>query len=138
MSKINVNATTYDLVSTLKLDEIKMLEAIGSPALAIRDKDDNCIFKVMSGKKAATCESAIQFADHDMDGYAVITFPMDTGVKKETMYEKMYGAVGAWKHYLDKIEETAKAAVAEEIARKEAFIKELAGTATAETDATAQ
>ena len=139
MSKIKMNATTYELVSAMKLDDIKMLESINSPALAIRDKDGNCIFKVMSGRSAATCESAVQFADHDVDGFAVMTFAMDTDASKESIYEEMYKTVGAWKGNLDLIEASAAKAVDAEKARKAAFINELGGTdAAAETDTAAQ
>lgn len=139
MSKIKMNATTYELVSDLKLADIKMLEAIGSPALAIRDKDGNCIFKVMSGRSAATCDTAVQFADHDVDGFAVMTFAMDTDMSKDQIHDEMYKTIGAWKGRLDSIEIEAAEAIKAEKARKAAFIKELEGTAApADTDTAAQ
>lgn len=130
MSKIKMNATTYDFVSALKMDDIKMLEAIHSPALAIRDKDGNCIFKLMTGTSDATCESGVQFSKKDMNGYAVMTFPMDTAKPADQIRESIYRKVGGIKKYLDQIEVSCAAAVAEETARKNAFIAALTdGTA---------
>lgn len=125
MSKIKMNATTYDLVSSLKMDDIKMLEAIHSPALAIRDKDGNCIFKLMTGPNDGTCENGIQFSKKDMNGYAVMTFPMDTAKPADQIREEIYHKVGGLKKYLDQIETSCATAVAEETARKNAFIKDL-------------
>lgn len=130
MSKIKMNATTYDLVSALKLDDIKMLESIKSPALSIKDKDGNPIFTLLTGKNSGTNENAVMFAQKDMDGYAVMTFPMDTSKTAAQIRESVYDTVGGIKKYLDQIETAAVAAVAEETARKKAFIADLMPDAT--------
>lgn len=125
MSKIKMNATTYDLVSALKLDDIKMLESIKSPALSIKDKDGNSIFTLLTGKNSGTNENAVMFAQKDMDGYAVMTFPMDTNKTAAQIRESIYATVGGIKKYLDQIEAAAAAAVSEETERKKAFIADL-------------
>lgn len=137
MSKIKMNATTYDLVSALKLDDIKMLESIKSPALSIKDKDGNPIFTLLTGKNSGTNENAVMFAQKDMDGYAVMTFPMDTSKTPAQIRESVYATVGGIKKYLDQIEVAAVAAVAEETERKAAFIADLMPETDADTAATA-
>ena len=49
MSKITLNATTFDLISTLSLDDIKLLEKQNPDALAIKDKDGDVQFVVKTG-----------------------------------------------------------------------------------------
>lgn len=137
MSKIKMNATTYDLVSALKLDDIKMLESIKSPALSIKDKDGNPIFTLLTGKNSGTNENAIMFAQKDMDGYAVMTFPMDTNKTATQICESIYATVGGIKKYLDQIEAAAAAAVSEETERKAAFIADLMPAPVATDDAPA-
>lgn len=127
MSKIKMNATCVDLVSTLKLDEIKMLQSINSPALAIRDKDGNCIFKLMAGQHDGRCADAIMFSQKDMNGYAVMSFPVDTTKTADQIYEEVYSRIGALKGYLDQVEPVAASAVRTENERKAAFIAELRG-----------
>lgn len=125
MSKIKMNATTYDLVSVLKLDDIKMLESIKSPALSIKDKDGNPIFTLLTGKNSGTADNAVMFSQKDMDGYAVMTFPMDTSKTPAQIRESVYATIGGIKKCLDQIEAAAVAAVAEETERKAAFIADL-------------
>ena len=137
MSKIKMNATTYDLVSVLKLDDIKMLESIKSPALSIKDKDGNPIFTLLTGKNSGTNENAVMFAQKDMDGYAVMTFPMDTSKTHAQIRESIYATVGGIKKYLDQIEAAAVVAVAEETERKKAFIADLMPAPAATDDAPA-
>lgn len=137
MSKIKMNATTYDLVSALKLDDIKMLESIKSPALSIKDKDGNPIFTLLTGKNSGTNENAIMFAQKDMVGYAVMTFPMDTNKTATQICESIYATVGGIKKYLDQIEAAAAAAVSEETERKAAFIADLMPAPVATDDAPA-
>lgn len=136
MSKIKMNATTYDLVSALKLDDIKMLEAIKSPALSIKDKDGNPIFTLLTGKSSGTAANAIMFAQKDLEGYAVMNFNMDTSKTPEQIRESIYATIGGVKKYLDQIEVAAMAAVAEETERKKAFIADLMPTANTAAPAT--
>lgn len=130
MSKIKLNATCADLTSTLKLDEIKMLQQINSPALTIRDKDGNCIFKLMAAGYDSVTADACTFSQKDMEGYAVMSFPIDTTKDRNEIYEDLYRRIGAVKGYLDQIEPVAVAAVQTESERKAAFIAELGGTQT--------
>lgn len=130
MSKIKMNATCVDLVSTLKLDEIKMLQQINSPALTIRDGDGNCIFKLMTAGYDSVTADACTFSQKDMEGYAVMSFPIDTTKGQAEIYEDLYRRIGSVKGYLDQIEPVAVSAVQTESERKAAFIAELTGTQT--------
>lgn len=130
MSKIKMNATTCDLVSVLKLDDIKMLQQINSPALTIRDKDGNCIFKLLAAGYDSVTADACTFSQKDMDGHAVMSFPIDTTKDIAEIYEDLYRRIGSVKGYLDQIEPVAVSAVQTESERKAAFIAELGGTQT--------
>ena len=127
MSKLKMNATCIELVSTLKLDEIRMLQRTNSPALTIRDKDDNCIFKLLAGNVDGLAADGLMFSKCDMNGYAVMAFPFDAGKDADKIYEHAYNVIGAKKGYLDQIEPVAAAAVRTENERKNAFITELRG-----------
>ena len=137
MSKIKLNATTMDLISVVKLDDLKMLERTNPESLTIRDHDGNCIFKVMTGKESAVTKNALMFAHRDINGYAVITLNFtipNAAADHEALYSQLYDSIGAAKNKLDDIEGQIIAAIAEERVNKAAFIAELTGENENETD----
>ena len=130
MSKIKLNATTMDLISVVKFDDIKVLERTNPEALTIRDHDGNCVFKVMTGKESAVAKNALMFAHRNLDGYAVITLNFtvpNAAADHEALYSNLYDSIGAAKNKLDDIEGQIIAAIAEERVNKAAFIAELTG-----------
>ena len=130
MSKIKLNATTMDLVSVIKFDDIKMLEKTNPEALTIRDHDGNCIFKVMTGKASAVAENALMFAHRDINGYAVITLNFtvpNAAADHEELYSQLYDRIGVARNKLDDIEGQIITAIAKERVNKAAFIAELTG-----------
>ena len=77
MSKITLNATTFDLISTLSLDDIKLLEKQNPDALAIKDKDGDVQFIVKTGgTMGSISQYGIVFANKTRDGKAVLTYTL--------------------------------------------------------------
>lgn len=138
MSKITLNATTFDLISTLSLDDIKLLEKQNPDALAIKDKDGDVQFVVKTGgTMGSISQYGIVFANKTRDGKAVLTYTLDTNKPADEQLNEIFNKVGAAKAKLDEIEATATTAVQAEKDRKAAFIRELTGEADAE-DTTAE
>ena len=133
MSKITLNATTFDLISTLSLDDIKLLEKQNPDALAIKDKDGDVQFVVKTGgTMGSISQYGIVFATKTRDGKAVLTYALDTNKPADEQLNEIFDKVGAAKAKLDEIEATATTAVQNEKDRKAAFIRELTGEANAE------
>lgn len=127
MSKIILNATTYDLISALSLEDIKLLEKQNPDALAIKDKDDNIQFVVMTAPVGAVSTCGISFANQTRDGKAVLTYSLDTTKSADDQLNEIFDKIGAVKAKLDEIESVAATAVQAEKDRKAAFIHELTG-----------
>ena len=133
MSKITLNATTFDLISALSLDDIKLLEKQNPDALAIKDKDGDIQFVVKTGgAMGSISQYGIVFANKTRDGKAVLTYTLDTNKPADEQLNEIFDRVGAAKAKLDEIEATAATAVQNEKDRKAAFIRELTGEADAE------
>lgn len=138
MSKITLNATTFDLISALSLDDIKLLEKQNPDALAIKDKDGNIQFVVKTGNELGSISQyGIVFANKTRDGKAVLTYTLNTNDTADQQLNEIFDRVGAVKAKLDEIEGVAITAVQNEKDRKAAFIRELTGEANAE-DTTAE
>ena len=138
MSKITLNATTFDLISALSLDDIKLLEKQNPDALAIKDKDGNIQFVVKTGNELGSISQyGIVFANKTRDGKAVLTYTLNTNDTADEQMNEIFDRVGAAKAKLDEIEGVATTAVQNEKDRKAAFIRELTGEADAE-DTTAE
>lgn len=130
MSKIILNATTFDLISTLSLDDIKLLEKQNPDALAIKDKDGDIQFVVKTGNELGSISQyGIVFANKTRDGKAVLTYTLDTNKPADEQLNEIFDRVGAAKAKLDEVEATAATAVQNEKDRKAAFIRELTGEA---------
>ena len=130
MSKITLNATTFDLISTLSLDDIKLLEKQNPDALAIKDKDGDIQFVVKTGNELGSISQyGIVFANKTRDGKAVLTYTLDTNKTADEQLNEIFDRVGAAKAKLDEIEGVAAIAVQNEKDRKAAFIRELTGEA---------
>ena len=133
MSKITLNATTFDLISALSLDDIKLLEKQNPDALAIKDKDGDIQFVVKTGNELGSISQyGIVFANKTRDGKAVLTYTLDTNKPADEQLNEIFDKVGAAKAKLDEIEATAATAVQNEKDRKAAFIRELTGETDAE------
>ena len=133
MSKITLNATTFDLISALSLDDIKLLEKQNPDALAIKDKDGDIQFVVKTGgAMGSISQYGIVFANKTRDGKAVLTYTLDTNKPADEQLNEIFDRVGAAKAKLDEVEATAATAVQNEKDRKAAFIRELTGETDAE------
>ena len=133
MSKITLNATTFDLISTLSLDDIKLLEKQNPDALAIKDKDGDIQFVVKTGNELGSISQyGIVFANKTRDGKAVLTYTLDTNKPADEQLNEIFDRVGAAKAKLDEIEGVAAIAVQNEKDFKAAFIRELTGETDAE------
>ena len=106
MSKITLNATTFDLISTLSLDDIKLLEKQNPDALAIKDKDGDVQFVVKTGgTMGSISQYGIVFANKTRDGKAVLTYTLDTNKPADEQLNEIFDKVGAAKAKLDEIVE---------------------------------
>lgn len=133
MSKITLNATTFDLVSALSMDDIKLLEKQNPSALAIKDADGKIQFVVKTGSTmGGISQYGIVFASKTRDGKAVLTYMLDTNKTADEQLNEIFDKVSAAKVKLDEIESTAVTAVQAEKDRKAAFIRELTGETDAE------
>ena len=104
MSKITLNATTFDLISTLSLDDIKLLEKQNPDALAIKDKDGDVQFVVKTGgTMGSISQYGIVFANKTRDGKAVLTYTLDTNKPADEQLNEIFDKVGAAKAKLDEI-----------------------------------
>ena len=98
MSKITLNATTFDLISTLSLDDIKLLEKQNPDALAIKDKDGDIQFVVKTGgTMGSISQYGIVFANKTRDGKAVLTYTLDTNMAADEQLNEIFNKVGAAK-----------------------------------------
>lgn len=130
MSKIILNATTFDLISALSLDDIKLLEKQNPDALAIKDKDGDIQFVVKTGGTTGSISQyGIVFANKTRDGKAVLTYTLNTNKTADEQLNEIFDRVGAAKAKLDEIEGVAAIAVQNEKDFKAAFIRELTGEA---------
>ena len=133
MSKIVMNATTYDLISALPLDDIKLLEKQNPGALTIKDEDGDVQFLVKTGGVVGSAgHYGIVFANKTRDGKAVLTYTLDTTKSADEQLNEIFDKLGAVKAKLDEIEPVAAEAVQAEKDRKAVFIQELTGEADAE------